>query len=72
LKVDELEAVDILANNYKILLMPGYPFGAPGYLRLSYGSLEPSRALEAVDKLKHGIEYLMKLSTERKLIIKDL
>ncbi len=52
--------------------MPGYPFGAPGYLRLSYGSLEPSRALEAVDKLKHGIEYLMKLSTERKLIIKDL
>lgn len=37
----EDEAVDILARQYGVLLMPGSPFGAPQYMRMSYGGLPP-------------------------------
>jgi aspartate/methionine/tyrosine aminotransferase len=39
--VHEDEAVDILARQYGVLLMPGSPFGAPQYMRMSYGGLPP-------------------------------
>jgi aspartate/methionine/tyrosine aminotransferase len=31
-QVSEEEAVDIIARQYGVLLMPGKAFGAPGYL----------------------------------------
>lgn len=64
--VSELEAVDLLARSFGVLLMLGEPFGAPGHLRLSYGSLPPGDALGAVGRLKEGFAALQKLSRERK------
>ena len=56
--IDEKTAVDILAKEYSILLMPGTPFGAPGYMRLSYGSLPPATAMASIDNLKKGLSKL--------------
>ena len=41
--VSDDEAVDILARQYGVLLMPGWPFGAPQHLRLSYGGIAPEQ-----------------------------
>ena len=41
--------------------MPGTPFGAPGYMRLSYGSLPPSTAMASIDRLKNGINKLKEM-----------
>lgn len=64
-QISEEEAVDILAHQYKILLMPGSAFGAPGYMRISYGSLEPSKSIAAITRLKDGLGYLLNLSSQR-------
>lgn len=64
--VTEHEAVDLLARRYGVLLMLGEPFGAPGHLRLSYGSLPPGDALGAVGRLKEGFSALSNLSRERR------
>jgi|LauGreSBDMM110SN_4_FD.fasta_scaffold970055_1 hypothetical protein len=42
--------------------MLGSPFGAPGYLRISYGNI-PN--IEAINRLEAGIQYLLLLSKER-------
>lgn len=57
--------MDILARQYGVLLMPAAPFGAPGNMRMSYGSLPPSEAACAIDKVKRGLDHLLKLSAER-------
>ena len=59
--IDETLAVDILAKEYNILLMPGTPFGAPGYMRLSYGSLPPSTAMASIENLKKGLKHLQEM-----------
>ena len=56
--VDELKAVDILAHQFKILVMPGKVFGAPGYLRVSFGSAKST----AVKKLEQGLKYIKDLT----------
>ena len=61
----EEEAVDILARRYGVLLMPGSPFGAPQFMRLSYGSLPPEAAVSAVERLSEGFEQLKVLSASR-------
>ena len=65
LQVSEEEAVDVLAREYGVLLMPAAPFGAPGNMRMSYGSLPPSEAAAAIDKVKRGLDHLQRLSAER-------
>jgi aspartate/methionine/tyrosine aminotransferase len=35
-------------------------FGAPGHLRVSYGSLPPSECASAIDRLEEGLEILAK------------
>lgn len=65
LHVEEREAVDILAKEFGVLLMPGSPFGAKNHLRLSYGSIPPEQGLEAVDKLRQGFQKLQTLSQSR-------
>ena len=55
----------MLAREYGVLLMPAAPFGAPGNMRMSYGSLPPSEAAAAIDKVKRGLDHLQRLSAER-------
>lgn len=65
-RVSEEEALDILARQYHVLLMTGSPFGAPGYLRLSYGSITPDRVLSCVQEIRNGFQHLTALSESRK------
>lgn len=65
--IDEREAVDILAKDYGVLLMPGTPFGAKNHLRLSYGSIPPEKVLDAVEKLKSGFQKLQEISNSRQI-----
>ena len=64
--LSEDEAVDILAMQFKVLLMPGRAFGADNYMRLSYGSLDPTVSMAAVERLRLGCQYLLQLSETRK------
>ena len=57
--IDELKAVDILARQFKILVMPGKVFGAPNYLRVSFGSAKST----ALKKLEEGLKYIEKLTS---------
>ena len=59
--------MDILATKFKVLLMLGTPFGAPGYLRLSYGSIPVDDAIAAVQRLKDGFEFIDQLSKSRSI-----
>lgn len=45
--------------------MLGWPFGAKGYLRLSYGSLPPNDSIDAISKLKNGLLFLRELAASR-------
>jgi aspartate/methionine/tyrosine aminotransferase len=60
----EIDAIDILARKFRVLLMGGSAFGAPNYMRLSYGSINPSVILTAVQNIKDGLEYLTKLGKD--------
>lgn len=53
--VSDDDAVDILATKFKILVMPGSPFGAPGFLRISYGNI-PSQ--DVLNDLSRGLRYI--------------
>lgn len=64
--IGEEEAVDLLAHQYGVLLMTGSPFGAPGHLRLSYGSIAPEKVLGCVERLRGGLDELQELSRYRK------
>ena len=64
--ISEDEAVDILAIQFKVLLMPGRAFGADNYMRLSYGSLDPAVSMAAVERLRLGFQHLLQLSEARK------
>jgi aspartate/methionine/tyrosine aminotransferase len=66
-QVGEEEAVDILATQFGVLLMPGSAFGAPQHMRLSYGSIPPAQVLAAVDKFQRGLAHLQRLSAQRQL-----
>lgn len=57
--------MDVLARQYGVLLMYGKCFGAPGHLRLSYGSIPPHDVLTAIKKLEDGFSFLRQLSRER-------
>ena len=63
--VSEDEAIQLFVDCSSILLMHGRAFGAPGYLRLSYGSIPPESVLSACDKLSCGVDKLLQLSHHR-------
>ena len=44
----EDRAVDVLAREHKVLVMPGTVFGAHGWIRISYGSLPDEATLERI------------------------
>lgn len=45
--------------------MPGTPFGAPNFMRLSYGGLPPDAAVSAVQRLSAGFDQIIKLAASR-------
>ena len=57
---NEERSVDILAKQFQLLVTPGSAFGAPGHIRISYGSLPPEEAEEAILRLDQGLDYLSK------------
>jgi aspartate/methionine/tyrosine aminotransferase len=61
-QINEKEALDLLAKQFNVLVMLGSPFGAPGYLRISYGNIQNT---DAINRLRSGINYLCLLSKER-------
>lgn len=65
-EVSEEEAVEILATEFQVLLMLGSPFGAEGYLRLSYGGIPPAEAIKAAGRLQGGFDAIAKLADVRR------
>jgi aspartate/methionine/tyrosine aminotransferase len=63
--VDEEEAISLLAKQHGLLLLPGSAFGAPGVLRLSYGSLADEEVGLAAARLSDGVQDLLRLSASR-------
>lgn len=56
---DDMKAVKFLAENHGVLLVPGFAFGMPGYLRVSYGCLEISTASAAAEMVAGGMKHLL-------------
>ncbi|RLF73463.1 MAG: hypothetical protein DRN55_03435 [Thermoplasmata archaeon] len=52
------EAAKELARRWGVLTVPGEPFGAGGYLRVSFGNLPPERSAAAADRLGEALEEL--------------
>jgi len=65
-QVEEEEAVELLVHQFKVLLMPGTPFGAPRHLRLSYGNIPPPEVSNAVQSLYMGCKYILAVAEERR------
>jgi aspartate/methionine/tyrosine aminotransferase len=65
--VSEEEAIDILAIQFKILLMPGSVFGCENFLRLSYVNLDHKHAdfTNILERIKSGFQFLWDLSVQR-------
>eukprot|EP00752_Nemacystus_decipiens_P009923 g8852.t1 len=58
--VEEDLAIDVLAKRWGVLTTPGRAFGAPGHIRVSYGSLPERECLPAIRKLAEGLLTLKK------------
>jgi hypothetical protein len=51
---------------FGVLLMHGSPFGAPQFLRLSYGGIDPSEVVGAIEKLRSGFDFINELALIRR------
>lgn len=54
----DMFAVETLAKQFHVLVVPGSMFGAPGHIRISYGGIRGHEAEEAANKLARGLHYL--------------
>ncbi|WP_036482073.1 pyridoxal phosphate-dependent aminotransferase [Myxosarcina sp. GI1] len=59
-KIPDLELVKQLIKNYKVAVIPGSTFGMQDgcYLRVAYGALESSTAVEAIARLVMGLRQI--------------
>ena len=58
-EIDPLELVERLVREFKVAVMPGTAFGAPGcHLRVSYGMLDEATAAEGVRRLAGGLRSI--------------
>ncbi|CAB1109131.1 VAS1 [Ectocarpus sp. CCAP 1310/34] len=62
--VEEDRAVDVLARRWGVLTTPGRAFGAPGHIRVSYGSLPEEQCLPAIRSLAEGLRELSNEASE--------
>ncbi|PWA73283.1 pyridoxal phosphate (PLP)-dependent transferases superfamily protein [Artemisia annua] len=58
--IDDFEVVRWLANKHRVVLIPGGPCGCPGHVRISFGGLVEKDCQVAADRLKKGLEELVK------------
>ena len=57
---DDFEVVRWLANRHGVAVIPGSASGSPGNLRISFGGLTESDCKVAAERLKKGLEELVK------------
>lgn len=57
---DDYEVVRWLANRHGVVLIPGSASGCPGNLRISFGGLVEDQCKEAAERLKGGLEELIR------------
>ncbi|KAL3511824.1 hypothetical protein ACH5RR_024541 [Cinchona calisaya] len=57
---DDFKVVRWLARRHKIVIIPGRSSGCPGYVRISYGGLVEDDCRAASDRLRKGLEELVK------------
>lgn len=57
---DEFEVVRWLAKKHRVVLIPGSSSGCPGYVRISFGGLVDDQCRLAAERLKRGLEQLVR------------
>lgn len=57
---DDFEVVTWLANRHGVAVIPGSPCGSSGNLRISFGGLTENDCRAAAERLKKGLEELVK------------
>ena len=58
--VDDVKVVHWLANRHGVVVIPGSACGSPGHLRISFGGLIEDECRAASERLKRGLEELVK------------
>ncbi|XP_022714899.1 aromatic aminotransferase ISS1 isoform X2 [Durio zibethinus] len=58
--VDDVKVVHWLANRHGVIVIPGTACGSPGHLRISFGGLIEDDCRAAAERLKKGLEELVK------------
>lgn len=58
--IDDFEVVRWLAKKHGVVLIPGTPCGCPGHVRISFGGLVEKDCILASQRLKRGLEELVK------------
>ena len=58
--VDDFKVVQWLAHKHEVLVIPGSSCGCPGNLRISFGGLIESDCKAAAERLKRGLEELVR------------
>ncbi|KAK8641795.1 hypothetical protein V6N13_011168 [Hibiscus sabdariffa] len=57
---DDFKVVHWLAHRHGVVMIPGSACGCPGHLRVSFGGLMENDCRAAADRLKRGLEELVK------------
>ena len=59
--MEDMEIVKYLVQNHRVAVIPGMAFGISDRrcLRVSYGALEPDKAVEGIDRLIEGLKELL-------------
>ncbi len=59
--LSDMEIIEFLIRNHKVAVIPGVAFGIENRrcLRVSYGSLQPSTAVEGINRLIGGLKELL-------------
>ncbi|KAL9250451.1 Aromatic aminotransferase ISS1-like protein [Drosera capensis] len=57
---DDVEVVSWLAQRHGVLLLPGSACGVPGCIRITYGAVKEAECELAANRLKKGLEELLK------------
>ena len=62
-KMNSFELTKKLINNYQVAVIPGTTFGMENdcYLRVAYGSLNPEKATEGINRLVEGLRELYQI-----------
>lgn len=58
--LDDLEVVRWLAHRHGVVVIPGGACGCPGHLRISFGGLVEDDCKAAANRLRRGLEELVK------------